>query len=113
MIPFPNKTISIHEIEPPKNKNPKRFIGIIDFYRYMWKGRTEKLVPLTVLTSKSSKWKWTEVEQQALEAVKTAVAKNTYLLYPDFNKKFEVHTDKIKHQLGAVIRQGGHTIAFF
>eukprot|EP00957_Ditylum_brightwellii_P057126 4329176-Ditylum_brightwellii.AAC.1 len=72
-MPLPNKVSAIHEIEPPENKKQlRRFIGIINFYRYMWKGRGEKQSPLTVLTSKKDKWKWTEVEQQAFEAVKTA-----------------------------------------
>eukprot|EP00957_Ditylum_brightwellii_P151344 11524483-Ditylum_brightwellii.AAC.1 len=70
---LPNKVSSIHEIEPPKNKKQLRiFIGIINFYRYMWKGRAYKLSLLTVLTSKKATWKWTEVEQHAFEAVKTA-----------------------------------------
>eukprot|EP00957_Ditylum_brightwellii_P161059 12262108-Ditylum_brightwellii.AAC.1 len=67
----------------------------------MWKGRAKKLSLLTVLTSKKAKWKWTEVEHQAFEAVKTAVAKNTLLVYPYFNEKFEIHTDASEHQLGA------------
>eukprot|EP00957_Ditylum_brightwellii_P034896 2644689-Ditylum_brightwellii.AAC.1 len=67
----------------------------------MWKGRAKKLSPLTVLPSKKAKWKWTEIEQQAIEAVKTAVAKKTLLVYPGFNEKFEIHTDAGKHKLGA------------
>eukprot|EP00957_Ditylum_brightwellii_P165031 12564443-Ditylum_brightwellii.AAC.1 len=79
IMPLPNKVSAIHEIEPPKNKKQLgRVIGIINFYRYMWKRRAEKLAPLTVLTSKKSKCKWTEVEQQAFEAVKTATAKITH-----------------------------------
>ena len=114
IMPLPNKVAAIHEIEPPKTKKQlRRFIGIINFYRYMWKGQAEKLSPLTSLTSKNAIWKWTEVEQQAFEAVKTAVAKNTLLVYPDFNEKFEIHTDASKYQLGAVISQKGHPIAFF
>eukprot|EP00957_Ditylum_brightwellii_P081139 6172056-Ditylum_brightwellii.AAC.1 len=66
----------------------------------MWKGRAEKQAPFTVLTSKKAKWKWTGVEQDAFEAVKAAVAKNTLLAYQDFNEKFEIHTDASKHQLG-------------
>eukprot|EP00957_Ditylum_brightwellii_P073260 5568645-Ditylum_brightwellii.AAC.1 len=86
-MPLPSKVSAIHEIEPPKNKKQlRRFIGIINFYRYAWKGRAEKLSPLTVPTSKKAKWKWTGVEQQAFEAVKTAVAKTTLLVYPDFNE---------------------------
>eukprot|EP00957_Ditylum_brightwellii_P203576 15335277-Ditylum_brightwellii.AAC.1 len=101
-MPLPNKVEAIHENEPHKTKKQlRRFIGIINFYRYTWKGRIEKLAPLTVLTSKKTKWKWTEVGQQAFEAVKTAVAKCTLLAYPDFNEKFEIHTDANNHQLGA------------
>eukprot|EP00957_Ditylum_brightwellii_P125598 9573366-Ditylum_brightwellii.AAC.1 len=60
-MPLPNKVSAIHKIEPPMNKKQlKGFIGNINFYRYMWKGRAEKLSPLKVLTSKKAKWKWTE-----------------------------------------------------
>eukprot|EP00957_Ditylum_brightwellii_P052339 3969643-Ditylum_brightwellii.AAC.1 len=86
-MPFPNKVTAIHEIEPPKNKKQlRRFIGSINFYRYMWKGRAERLAPLTVLMLKKTKWKWSEVEQHAFETVKAAVAKNPLLVYPDFNE---------------------------
>ena len=29
------------------------------------------------------------------------------LYYPDFNKKFEIHTDSSNYQMGAIISQGG------
>eukprot|EP00957_Ditylum_brightwellii_P026149 1977870-Ditylum_brightwellii.AAC.1 len=113
-MPLQNKVSAIHEIEHPKTKKQlRRFIGIINLYRYTWKGRAEKLASLTLLTSKKAKWEWTKVEKQAFEAVKTAVAKNTMLVYPAFNEKLETHTDASKHQLGAVISQKGHPIAFF
>eukprot|EP00957_Ditylum_brightwellii_P198541 15131637-Ditylum_brightwellii.AAC.1 len=113
-MPSPNKVAAIYEIELPKNKKHlTRFIGIVNFCQYIWKGRAEMLAPLTVLTSKKATWKWTEVEQEAFEAAKAEVAENTLFVYSDFNKKFEIHTDARKHQLGAVISQGGHPIAFF
>eukprot|EP00957_Ditylum_brightwellii_P085850 6530597-Ditylum_brightwellii.AAC.1 len=60
-MPLPNKVSAIHGIEPPKTKKQlRRFIGIINFYIYTWKGGAEKLSPLTVLTTKKAKWKWTE-----------------------------------------------------
>ena len=58
IMPLPNKVSAIHEIEPPKNKKQlRRFIGIINFYRDMWKRRAEKISSLTVLPSKKAKWK--------------------------------------------------------
>eukprot|EP00957_Ditylum_brightwellii_P192858 14684092-Ditylum_brightwellii.AAC.1 len=60
-MPLPNKVSAIHEIEPPRTrKQLRRFIGIINFYRYMWKGKAETFAPLTVLTSKKAKWKLTK-----------------------------------------------------
>eukprot|EP00957_Ditylum_brightwellii_P135511 10332456-Ditylum_brightwellii.AAC.1 len=68
-MPLPNKVSAIHEIKHPKNKKQlRKFIGIINFSRYVWKRRAEKLAPLTVPTLKKAKWKWTEVEQHAFEA---------------------------------------------
>jgi hypothetical protein len=34
-------------------------------------------------------------------------------LYPDFNKPFHIHTDASHYQLGAVISQDNHPIAFY
>ena len=41
------------------------------------------------------------------------VSQETLLRHPDFNKPFEMHTDINKNQLGVVISQEGHTIAFY
>ena len=35
------------------------------------------------------------------------------IAYPDFNKKFSIHTDASKTQLGAVISRDGRPIAFY
>eukprot|EP00957_Ditylum_brightwellii_P104598 7970061-Ditylum_brightwellii.AAC.1 len=48
IMSLPNKVAAIHEIDLPKNKKQlRRFVGIVNFYRYMWKGRAEKLSPLS------------------------------------------------------------------
>ena len=41
------------------------------------------------------------------------ICKETLLIYPDWNKPFEIHTDASDYQLGAVISQNGKPIAFF
>ena len=74
---------------------------------------SETLAPLTALTSKLVKWRWTEEHQEAFDTMKKIVAKEVILSYPDFNKVFEIHTDGSKTQLGAVVSQDGKPIAFY
>ena len=86
---------------------------MINYYRDMWKGRSDILAPLSALCSKTTKWKWTSVEQEAFDKIKRVVSKETLLAYPDFNDTFEIHTDASDRQLGAVISQKGRPIAFY
>eukprot|EP00957_Ditylum_brightwellii_P141214 10759065-Ditylum_brightwellii.AAC.1 len=93
-MPLAKKVAAMQGIQPPKNRKQLRiFIGIIIIYRYMWKGRAERLAPLTKLCSKNHQWKWTDTEKKAVEGINKTVAKNTLLTYPDFNTLFEIHTD--------------------
>ena len=45
--------------------------------------------------------------------MKHLIAKETLFAYPDFNKKFTIHTDASDFQLGAVIMQENKPLAFF
>jgi hypothetical protein len=45
--------------------------------------------------------------------VKSAIAKEVVLAYPDFLKPFEIYTDVSTTQLGAVLTQDNKPIAFF
>ena len=112
--PLPKKVQAICNLEPPTSvKQVRKFIGMVNFYRDMWRKRSELLAPLTRLTSKDAKFKWTEVEQKAFEDIKRILSRETLLAYPDFNKPFVIHTDASKTQLGAVISQEGKPIAFY
>jgi transposase InsO family protein len=79
----------------------------------MWIRRSETLAPLTALTSKNVKFKWTNTEQKAFDTMKRIMARETLLAYPDFNAEFHIYTDASKVQLGAVIVQNNRPIAFF
>ena len=112
--PVPNKVEAIKAILPPTNrKQLRRFIGMINFQKEMWPGRSKMLAPLTRLTSKNVPFKWTEIEQKAFDEIKRKITKDTMLTYPDFNKPFDVHTDASDKQIGAVISQNGKPVAHF
>ena len=99
--------------EPKTRKELRSFIGVVNYYRDMWVRRSHVLAPLAGLTSKSSKWVWGEKQRNAFNMAKRIIAKETILAYPDFTKKFTIHTDASHYQLGGVISQDGKPIAFY
>ena len=78
----------------------------------MWAKQSYLLQPLTVLTSMKVKFKWTVAKQKSFDDIKLIVDCNTLLIYPDFNKYYDIHTGASEYQLGAVIVQDGKPIAF-
>ena len=111
---MPTKALAMQNITTSTNKRQlRRFIGMVNYYRDMWIRRSETLAPLTALTSKEAKWKWTKVHQTAFHSKKKLVAREVLLSYPNFNDIFEIHTDASATQLGAVISQKGNPIAFY
>ena len=99
--------------EPTTQRQLRRFIGLINYYRDMWIRRSDALAPLTALTSKTVKFSWGPKEQKAFDLIKKIVSRETLLAYPDFNQTFEIYTDASHTQLGAVITQQQKPSAFY
>ena len=101
-------------LNPPKNKTELRgFVGMVNYYRDMWQGRSSVLAPLTQMCGKNEKFEWNEQMQKAFEMVKTKISNEAMLAHPDFSEPFDVHTDSSDYQLGGVISQKGKPISFF
>ena len=114
MQPQPKKVEAICRLAAPQNRRQLRhFLGMVNFYRDMWRRRSHLIAPLSALTSKDVPWKWGEEQQQAFEEIKRVVSRETLLAFPQFDKPFHVYTDASKHQLGAVIMQEGKPLAFY
>jgi hypothetical protein len=112
--PQTKKVEAISRIMSPTNKRQlRRFLGMVNYYRDIWRGRSHVLAPLTGLVSNKVKWKWTEVEQHAFEEVKQMVIREALLSYPDFSREFHVYADASDYQLGGVIMQDGKPIAYY
>ena len=112
--PQPKKVEAIMRLTPPSTKRLlRRFLGMINFYRDMWRRRSHTLAPLTALCSATAKYKWTDVEQKAFEDIKAIISRETLLAYPDFTKEFHIQTDSSDYQLGAVIMQDNKPLAFY
>jgi hypothetical protein len=78
----------------------------------MWKHRSHVLAPLTSLTSINIPWEWGEEQSKAFKNAKQILSTDVLLAFPVFDKPFIIHTDASHRQLGAVISQDTHPIAF-
>ncbi len=56
---------------------------------------------------------WDDVHQTTFDNIKTAIAKDVVLAYPDYSQGFEIYTDSSEFQLGAIITQNNRSLAFF
>jgi hypothetical protein len=79
----------------------------------MWVRRSSILAPLTSMTSKNVKFKWTDEHQKAFEDIKKIICREVMLTFPDFSKPFHIYTDASDIQLGAVIAQEEKPIACY
>ena len=75
-IPLLDKVQAIKHIAVPTNKRQlRRFMGIINYYRDMWK--QDILTPLTKMTSKPATWNWTKEHIKAFEHMKKSISRET------------------------------------
>ncbi len=63
--------------------------------------------------TKKAPWHWDGVHQGAFNHVKVTIAREEVLAYPDYSKVFEIYTDALSKQLGAVITRENRPIVFF
>ena len=112
--PQPKKVEAIMRITPPKTKRQLRhFLGMVNFYRDVWRRRSHILASLTGLVSPKAKWHWGKEQQDSFDELKKVISRETLLAFPDFSKTFHVYTDSSAYQLGAVIMQEGKPLAFY
>ena len=107
--PWIKRVEPILRMEKPKTlKELRRFIGMTNFYRSMYKERAKVLAPLTDMTkiSKQAFHKhWGPEQDKAFEAAKAMIAQDVLLSYPDPNKEFIIDADASDYQLGGVVLQ--------
>jgi hypothetical protein len=117
-----NKVESIKNLLAPKTvKQVRSFLGMVNYYKDMWRHGSHLLAPQTDLTSNKDGTvgkqrgpiKWEKVHQEAFDKIKQAITNDVILSFPDFDKPFEIHTDASDFQLGAVIMQERRPVAFY
>jgi hypothetical protein len=108
------KIQGILNMATPKNqKEGRRFVALVNFYRDLYPDQAEILAPLTSLCGKNMKFVWQQVHQEAFQKTKKVMTKETMLPYPEFDEPFVIHTNASTKQIGGVISQNNKPLGFF
>ena len=97
---------------PKTTKQLGGFVGMVNYYKDMYKQHTTILQPLTSIVGKKAEWVWGESQQEAFNKI-MVMAKEATLYFPDFTKNFDVYTDASDSQMGGVVMQSGEPLTFF
>jgi len=90
--PLANKIEPIYKLARPKNKREMlSFLGLVNFYRDMWKSRSHILAPLSNLLKKENKYQWGEEHEKAFNKIKKIINKEVMLAFPNLKKNHTSH----------------------
>ena len=103
----PEKTNVVKNWKRPENVSELRsFLGLVSYYRRFIKDFANIAKCLHALTSKNSKWQWTQECEDAFELLKGKLTTAPILGYPDVNGgEFVLDTDASNYAIGAVLSQ--------
>jgi len=99
-------------------KQTQAFLGFCNFYRRFIKNFSKIAKPLTALTQKGLKFKWTEACQQAFNELREAIIHGPVLAHFDPEKACYLETDSSDYVSAGVLSQMGedgqlYPIAYF
>ncbi|KAJ9556411.1 hypothetical protein OSB04_011025 [Centaurea solstitialis] len=109
----PAKVEAIKDWESPKSPSEVRsFLGLAGYYRRFIEHFSAIATPLTALTKKDVKFKWTSTCEYAFNNLKRKLTSAPILTLPNGTDGFVVYCDASKLGLGCVLMQNGKVIAY-
>lgn len=110
--PDPKKVDAIKDAAAPTNPGEIRsFLGLANYVSRFIPDFATLTAPLRALTHKNSTWKWTKVEQESFDRLKTGLTTEA-MAYFDTSKPTEVHVDASPVGLGGILVQEGKIIQY-
>lgn len=104
--PLPETLTSINHFPVPTTvRKLKRFLGLANYYRSFVENFSDIVIPLTNLTKKYSKFRWTDQAQTAFDTIKQKLLSDVMLKHPNFNDVFYLNTDASLEAVGAALLQ--------
>jgi hypothetical protein len=101
-----SKVEAIRDWPVPKSVSELRsFLGLCNYYRDFVDSHSRLAAPLTRLTGASTAFQWSEIEENAFNALKEALCNTPALTVADEQRPFELHVDACNYAIGAVLSQ--------
>ena len=102
LSPDPAKVKALREAEKPTNiAEVRSFLGMANYSaRFI-----RNFATLAALTKKDAKWKWTETEEKAFNAITNHLADDAVIGYYKIQEETEVVVDASPVRLGAILAQ--------
>ena len=111
--PDPKKVEAIHKMPPPEEPQElQKFLGMTTYLSLFIPSLSTFTAPLRELLWKDSEFTWNDSYQEAFNAVKQMVCKDTTLRYFDSQNPVVIQVDASQKGLGAALLQDGHPVAF-
>jgi hypothetical protein len=102
----PDKTKAVKNFPVPRNvKELRQFLGLASFYRRLVPNFAQIAKPMSELLRKDAPFDWSDRQQAAFEALKTALCSEQVLAYPKFGSQFILTTDASKVAVAAILSQ--------
>ena len=80
-------------------------MGTINFVRRFVPDFSQTVKPLQQMVKQNAQFKWTDIEKDAFNKIKTTVAHDPSLKIPNFDKDFIMYTFASDDSLAAVLTQ--------
>ena len=99
------KINAISGIKPPKNqKGVREFLEMVGYYRKFINRFADADRPMTKLTIKGVKFKWTDECQIGFDYLSTCLTEAPFLKYPNPSKRYVVFTDASDQAAAAILK---------
>ena len=109
----PTKVRAVCEMPPPTDVVAvQRLLGFVQYLSKFLPHLSEMTKQLRDLTQKESLWFWREAQENALNALKTAVTKAPVLRYYSSQEEVTIQCDTSQSGLGAALLQNGQPVAY-
>ncbi|GJV04865.1 putative reverse transcriptase domain-containing protein [Tanacetum coccineum] len=101
-----------HWASPKSAMEIRQFLGLAGYYRRFIEGFSKIAKPMTKLTQKKIKFKWSDKAESAFQLIKQKLCSSPILALPEGNEDFIAYYDASIKGLGAVLMQREKVIAY-